>query len=208
MTLSRFLKDYLYIPLGGNRHGKLRRYMNLLLTMVLGGLWHGAGWTFVIWGALHGFFLTWNHAWRSAMDAIGFRGLGGPGRALSTGLTFAAVTVAWVFFRAESIEAAFRLLRGMAGLNGFVLPEAMGTRSGKAGLLFLAGTAAAVWFMPNTQEMLDYRYGKDGGAPGGSAAHPGLGAVRAVGLHSCTYGGVRGGRHLTAVGIPLFQVLT
>ena len=54
MTLSRFLRDYLYIPLGGNRHGPARRYVNLMLTMLLGGLWHGAGWTFVVWGALHG----------------------------------------------------------------------------------------------------------------------------------------------------------
>ena len=65
MTLSRFLRDYLYFPLGGNRHGRQRRYLNLLATMVLGGLWHGAGWTFVIWGALHGLYLVVNHAWRA-----------------------------------------------------------------------------------------------------------------------------------------------
>src|SRR5471032_1107650 len=65
MTLSRFLRDYLYIPLGGNRKGNMRRYVNLLATMVLGGLWHGANWTFLIWGALHGAFLTVNHLWRA-----------------------------------------------------------------------------------------------------------------------------------------------
>ena len=63
MTLSRFLRDYLYIPLGGNRRGPSRRYVNLFLTMLLGGLWHGAGWTFVAWGALHGAYLAVNHAW-------------------------------------------------------------------------------------------------------------------------------------------------
>lgn len=65
MTLSRFLRDYLYVPLGGNRHGEARRYANLLATMVLGGLWHGAAWTFVFWGALHGAYLVVNHLWRA-----------------------------------------------------------------------------------------------------------------------------------------------
>jgi D-alanyl-lipoteichoic acid acyltransferase DltB (MBOAT superfamily) len=65
ITLSRFLRDYLYIPLGGNRKGPSRRMTNLLITMLLGGLWHGAGWTFVIWGALHGLYLILNHLWRA-----------------------------------------------------------------------------------------------------------------------------------------------
>ena len=63
MTLSQFLRDYLYIPLGGNRHGPALRYVNLGITMLLGGLWHGAAWTFVVWGALHGVYLCINHAW-------------------------------------------------------------------------------------------------------------------------------------------------
>jgi D-alanyl-lipoteichoic acid acyltransferase DltB (MBOAT superfamily) len=63
ITLSRFLRDHLYIPLGGNRHGQARRYANLLTTMILGGLWHGAGWTFIFWGALHGTYLVVNHGW-------------------------------------------------------------------------------------------------------------------------------------------------
>src|SRR3546814_7968914 len=63
ITLSRFLRDYLYIPLGGSRRGPLRRYVNLMLTMLLGGLWHGAGWTFIVWGALHGAYLVVNHLW-------------------------------------------------------------------------------------------------------------------------------------------------
>src|SRR6202035_3805435 len=73
MTLSRFLRDYLYIPLGGNRRGERRRYVNLMLTMLLGGLWHGAGWTFVAWGVLHGFYLIVNHGWERAKTNLGFR---------------------------------------------------------------------------------------------------------------------------------------
>ena len=65
MTLSQFLRDYLYIPLGGNRHGRVLRYVNLMITMLLGGLWHGAAWTFVVWGALHGIYLCINHAWNN-----------------------------------------------------------------------------------------------------------------------------------------------
>ena len=65
MTLSQFLRDYLYIPLGGNRHGRALRYVNLMITMLLGGLWHGAAWTFVVWGALHGAYLCINHAWNN-----------------------------------------------------------------------------------------------------------------------------------------------
>ena len=70
MTLSRFLRDYLYVPLGGNRKGPARRYVNLFTTMLLGGLWHGAGWTFVVWGALHGFYLIINHAWIAARESF------------------------------------------------------------------------------------------------------------------------------------------
>ena len=80
MTLSRFLRDYLYIPLGGNRHGKARRYLNLMITMLLGGLWHGAGWTFVIWGGLHGLYLVINHAWRAVKPRLPLAAIPGPGQ--------------------------------------------------------------------------------------------------------------------------------
>ncbi|RYD50438.1 MAG: MBOAT family protein, partial [Verrucomicrobiaceae bacterium] len=96
MTLSRFLRDYLYIPLGGNRKGPKRRYVNLFLTMLLGGLWHGAGWTFIIWGALHGTFLCVNHAWFGLRKRMSWRALPKP---LAIALTFIAVLVGWVFFR-------------------------------------------------------------------------------------------------------------
>ena len=116
ISLSTFLRDYLYVPLGGNRHGTARRYLNLVLTMLLGGLWHGASWTFVLWGALHGAGLVLNHLWRAR---FGKRPGSRMGRWAGAGLTFAWVTLAWVVFRAESMEVAGALYRGMAGLNGW-----------------------------------------------------------------------------------------
>jgi len=116
MSLSNFLRDYLYVPLGGNRHGMRRRYINLMITMVLGGLWHGASWTFVVWGALHGFYLVVNHVWRRLRGAA--HHTGPAQRAASWLLTFVAVCFAWVFFRAGSFGDATQILRGMVGLNG------------------------------------------------------------------------------------------
>jgi alginate O-acetyltransferase complex protein AlgI len=127
MTLSRFLRDYLYIPLGGNRCGATRRMANLMLTMLLGGLWHGAGWTFVIWGGLHGAYLVVHRGWQLLPWPDS------PGRAavainplLSFGswaLTFLCVVVAWVFFRAADLPTALSMLRAMTGANGAYLPE-------------------------------------------------------------------------------------
>jgi alginate O-acetyltransferase complex protein AlgI len=121
MTLSRFLRDYLYFPLGGNRKGKLRRYMNLMTTMLLGGLWHGANYTFLIWGGLHGCYLMINHAWRAVF-------LRRPhptvlGTLVSGTVTFLAVAAAWIFFRAEDIPSAFNLLKGITGFNGIAVHE-------------------------------------------------------------------------------------
>lgn len=103
MTLSRFLRDYLYIPLGGNRCGPMRRYANLMTTMLLGGLWHGAGITFVLWGALHGLFLCVNNGWNALRKKLGWRPMPG---ALAVAITFLAVVFAWVPFRAGSFELA------------------------------------------------------------------------------------------------------
>jgi len=125
MTLSRFLRDYLYIPLGGSRHGKSRRYVNLMATMLLGGLWHGAGWTFVIWGGLHGFYLMINHAWRNLTQRMGWGDGGRLSNLAASTLTFLAVVVGWVFFRADSFSSAVHLLQGMTGMNGFSLPVSL-----------------------------------------------------------------------------------
>jgi alginate O-acetyltransferase complex protein AlgI len=128
MTLSRFLRDYLYIPLGGSRHGAAQRYLNLMITMLLGGLWHGAGWTFVIWGALHGAYLLVNHGWRGFKQRMGWHN-GGRMATLGAGaLTFLAVVVGWVFFRADSFSSAITMLQGMVGMNGVSLPESLESR--------------------------------------------------------------------------------
>jgi len=154
ITLSRFLRDYLYIPLGGNRRGKAMRYVNLGITMLLGGLWHGAGWTFVIWGGLHGFYLMVNHAFRawnvnrqdakSAKEDRPTR----LGSAAGVLLTFLAVMIAWVFFRATNLEAAIAFLAcmsGGAGFDGVAAPR---------DLLLIAGGLFVVWRLPNTQQLM------------------------------------------------------
>lgn len=112
MTLSRWLRDYLYIPLGGNRKGRLRTYINIMLTMLLGGLWHGASWTFVVWGALNGFGLVVDHWWVSRREARGGKepAASGPRRWGMIFLTFNFVCLAWVFFREDTISGAVQLL--------------------------------------------------------------------------------------------------
>lgn len=136
MTLSRFLRDYLYISLGGNRKGKTRRYINLFVTMLLGGLWHGAGWTFVAWGALHGLYLVINHAWHRICGIIGITATALPKTAkfLAWLLTFLCVVVSWVFFRASDFSSALSILNGMMGLNGIALPNGLLARLGATGV--------------------------------------------------------------------------
>src|SRR5262249_7519754 len=125
MTLSRFLRDYLYVPLGGNRKGPARRYGNLMITILLGGLWHGAGGTFVIWGGMHGVYLVVNHAWHAARRSLGHELSSSTrlGRAAGCAITFIAVVAAWVMFRSDSIDTAGAILRAMIGMNGFVVPD-------------------------------------------------------------------------------------
>lgn len=120
MTLSRFLRDYVYIPLGGNRHGEPKRYRNLFLTMLVGGIWHGAGWTYVIWGALHGVALAANHLWHAK---TGFMRQNVLYRAAAYPLTLATVVIGWVVFRSPSLRAAEHVFSGMAGRNGAYLPD-------------------------------------------------------------------------------------
>src|SRR5258706_2174866 len=116
MTLSQLLRDYLYIPLGGNRHGRTLRYVNLMITMVLGGLWHGAAWTFVIWGALHGIYLCINHAWINFGPAVSPR-LAPLAHTAAFVLTVLSVGVALVFVRARWLSAAVYVLSRMADCN-------------------------------------------------------------------------------------------
>lgn len=104
ITLSRFLRDYLYFPLGGNRRGPVRRYINLMIVMFLGGLWHGANWTFAAWGAAHGLMLVINHAWHAVAGPHRFDNAAG--RLFAGAITFLAVTLAWVPFRAVTFADA------------------------------------------------------------------------------------------------------
>jgi D-alanyl-lipoteichoic acid acyltransferase DltB (MBOAT superfamily) len=206
MTLSRFLRDYLYISLGGNRRGATWRYTNLMVTMLLGGLWHGAGWTFVIWGGLHGIYLVIFHAWRAVKNQMGVSKIA-PwrlGRAAALIVTFLAVVVGWVLFRAENLDEAARVLTGMVGGNGVVLPTewlvivrswtAMAGPKITFGALVNFDTIAAVWIIallviawgaPNTQEFLaDYYPGaapsKSSGGGGGLRWRPTAGWAAAV----------------------------
>lgn len=117
MTLSTWLRDYLYIPLGGNRGGSLFTARNLMLTMLLGGLWHGANWTFLIWGALHGSALVLDHAWRRS-EACKRWGSGPFARVIDWTITFHFVCFAWLFFRAPSLDAATQFIAGVWTDNG------------------------------------------------------------------------------------------
>jgi alginate O-acetyltransferase complex protein AlgI len=123
ISLSRWLRNYLYIPLGGNRGGKTRRYINLMVTMLLGGLWHGASWTFIVWGLLHGLYLVINHGWLT-VKARYFSHVASTfaTRLLAGAITFLAVVIAWVFFRSENIGAAKSMLTVMFGGAGISLP--------------------------------------------------------------------------------------
>lgn len=112
MTLSRFLRDYIYIPLGGNRKGKLRTYLNLFITFLIGGLWHGANWTFVIWGALHGIAICLHRFWKTLNIKIP--------HFTAVLITFIFANFAWVYFRSTSIQTANKIISSMFGLNGFM----------------------------------------------------------------------------------------
>ena len=124
ITLSRFLKDYVYIPLGGNRKSGFRTYTNLMATFILGGIWHGAAWTFVFWGLLHGVALVIHRAW----SKLGFK----LWTWLAWLITFNFINIAWIFFRAKEWDDAIKVLSSMFSLNNVVLSEKLGTK-----LLFL-----------------------------------------------------------------------
>ena len=130
VTLSLFLRDYLYVPFGGNRHGLARQVLALFATMALGGLWHGAGWTFVAWGALHGVALGMHLLWRKAGHSMP--------NALGWALTFGFVALAWVLFRAPSFSAATAIMTGLLGLG------AQGTGASPATFWQLLVVAAAL----------------------------------------------------------------
>jgi alginate O-acetyltransferase complex protein AlgI len=156
ISLSSWLRDYLYIPLGGNRGGQSRTYVNLMLVMLLGGLWHGANWTFVVWGAWHGLFLA-------VERFLGARKLWAPLPApVAVAKTMLIVIVGWVFFRATDVGAAWTTLQGMAGVNGFALGEAfswtltgleLATLALGLGLIYLAPWwRGLLWRLPEVRQ--------------------------------------------------------
>ena len=186
MTLSRFLRNYIYISLGGNRNGKIQRYTNLMTTMLLGGLWHGAGWTFLFWGGLHGLYLVINHAWHGLRRQLGQD----PdqmstwwGRGFGRAITFLVVVVGWVLFRAEDHRSAERILSAMflsgelalspfyaevvtksplyrwIGLSG-LMPSPEGLLLG-----VLSGLYLLVLLAPNTQQIMRSCFAAPGQQP-------------------------------------------
>lgn len=173
MTLSRFLRDYLYVPLGGSRSGQGAHYRNLLITMLLGGLWHGAGWTYVAWGALHGFYLMVHHGWKAAMNRFGWHREHRHAWWARI-VTFIAVAFAWIFFRAVDFATALDVAGALVGKNGISLPTAsqpyarfltmIGLQPVFDGIRWLdlsslgmlAGALVLAWFAPNTQQIFQH----------------------------------------------------
>ncbi|MEY8241245.1 MAG: MBOAT family O-acyltransferase [Cycloclasticus sp.] len=152
ITLSNFLRDYLYFALGGNRKGKVSRYSNLMITMLLGGLWHGAGWNFVIWGAIHGFGLMINHGWRTTCKHIGFNSDIIILRPVFQLLTFLVVMFAWVFFRAETLDGALYVFQAMSGVSEIGLSALQDIPSTQWNWLF--GGLLVAFFAPNSLQLM------------------------------------------------------
>jgi len=177
MTLSRFLRDYVFIPLGGHRKSAARRYFSLFTTMLLCGLWHGAGWTYVAFGALHGAYLVAYQAWRTLRKRMGYNRRNASRAGLMAGclVTFIAWLVGLAFFRSDSVADAMVLVHGMSGLHGCALPDdwlakwgAFGQWLATHGVAFTESRAlvpsglinwivillAVVWLAPNTQQIM------------------------------------------------------
>lgn len=174
ISLSRFLRDYLYIPLGGSRRGRGTQFFNILITMAIGGLWHGAGWTFVFWGALHGILIVGNHVLRRVTGYDPRRHRRSPlRRAVFVAITFGLIALTWVPFRATGFDAAMNVYAGMFGIGGIVLPELMQRIPGlgavlaqlpviwvddlvavdRLSVLWLVAGFLVIWAMPNTVQI-------------------------------------------------------
>jgi alginate O-acetyltransferase complex protein AlgI len=177
ITLSRFLRDYLYIPLGGNRRGPARQKLHLMLTMALGGLWHGAEWTFVVWGALHGLFLIINHGWRASGWGTALLDTR-LGRASSQALTLLCVVIAWVPFRAADMATSGRIWAGMLGQHGLLSQDGLAGATPILGFdisagLWLVACLAIALGAPNSHEiMARARLGLPSRGYPDPAAHP------------------------------------
>jgi alginate O-acetyltransferase complex protein AlgI len=159
MTLSRFLRDYIYIALGGNRKGPLRRWHNLLITMTLGGLWHGAGWTFVLWGTYHGFLLMINHSWRSVSARLAWCRVPKP---LAITLTSIFVLFGWVMFKSSDIHSAIIMFESLFDVNSVALAGLFAPAFSE--WMRLIAALCSVWIIPNSYQIF-------------AAANPALGDI-------------------------------
>ena len=180
-TLTRFLREYVYFSLGGNRHGYLRQNINIMATMLLSGLWHGAGWTFVLWGALHGGFIAANHLWRLGLARMRWTLDHVAWRIAGVLVTFGVVTLAWTFFRAPNFHVAEKMLGQMLAFDGLSMPQqwikpatSAGHFLASLGVRFVPTDALGIkhydnaletsavllficWALPNSQQWL-YKY--------------------------------------------------
>ena len=167
ITLGLWLRDFLYIPLGGNRKGKWRQYRNLFLTMLIGGAWHGAGWTFIIWGALHGLMLTINHFFRACIKdtkaAIWIAKW--PIRVISIAITFFCLNFCWVIFRTPTLDGALKMYGAMFG-GSLQSTGEFGTLAGYLpnhyfqdvfGLVLLGLSALIIFALPSSHEIFNQR---------------------------------------------------
>ncbi|MBW7458812.1 MBOAT family O-acyltransferase [Paenibacillus sepulcri] len=143
MTLSRFLRDYIYIPLGGSRSGEYMTIRNVMITFLLGGLWHGAGWTFIAWGFLHGAGQAVHRLWSKSGRSLP--------KWLAWTVTFVFITITWVFFRAENWQQAVRILKGMTGLYGTGITI---WQSSFVPLVLILIAMPIVLFAPNSSERM------------------------------------------------------
>lgn len=147
-TLSRFLRDYIYIPLGGSRKGEIATYINIMITFLIGGFWHGAGWTFIIWGGIHGVALCIHRIWHKFNIRTS--------RLLAIFITFNIVNIAWVFFRAKSLHDAINILKAMVGLNamkGLSIFQSIGWTDHAISLLIAAISIFVVFALRNSNEI-------------------------------------------------------
>jgi alginate O-acetyltransferase complex protein AlgI len=142
MTLGMWVKNYLYIPMGGNRKGEWRKMRNLFVSMLIIGLWHGAGWTFVIWGGLHGVLLIINHAWRKMEIVLP--------KVVNWAATFLCVTILWVIFRADTVHDAVAVLISMGDISTIVYMD----ENTRKHLLVLIVSVIALTAIPNPLVML------------------------------------------------------
>ena len=160
ISLSTWLRDYLYIPLGGNRHGTMRTYVNLLITMGLGGLWHGASWNFVIWGLYHGGLLALHRVWRQWRDAAAEPAVGAVRNAVGVTTTFVLVTLGWVGFRTTNFAATAQVFRELFAGPLWPVPHPPGV------FFILAGLSLAWLVLDRDRRVQDWLCRSGGSALG------------------------------------------